>query len=86
MRRMAAPAEWCTLRSLVRFRPESFDFDRGLRVGNLEDHEQVTRILKVALEARYGQPFVTERWGREVCWRWIGLFPLALNVRQQTLP
>ena len=35
-------------------------------------NERITRILKLALEARYGQPFVTERWGRGVYWQWIG--------------
>ena len=48
----------------TRFRPEFLDFRRGIRVGNLNDDERITRILKVALEARYRQPFVTERWGR----------------------
>jgi hypothetical protein len=47
------------------FRPEFLDFQRGIHVGNLNDHERITRILKLALEARYGQPFVTERWGVE---------------------
>jgi hypothetical protein len=56
----------------VGFRPEFLDFRRGIRVGNLEDHERITRILKLALEARYREPFVTERWGRGVYWRWIG--------------
>jgi hypothetical protein len=56
----------------VGFRPEFLDFRRGIRVGNLEDNERITRILKLALEGRYGEPFVTERWGRGVHWRWIG--------------
>jgi len=56
----------------VGFRPEFLDFRRGIRVGNLEDNERITRILKLALEARYGEPFVTERWGRGVHWQWIG--------------
>jgi hypothetical protein len=59
------------------FRPEFLDFRRGIHVGNLTDHERITRILKLALEARYGQPFVTERWGRGVYWRWIGFLPRA---------
>jgi hypothetical protein len=54
------------------FRPQFLDFRRGIHVGNLEDHERITRILKLALEERYGQPFVTERWGRGVYWQWIG--------------
>lgn len=59
------------------FRPEFLDFQRGIHVGNLTDHERITRILKLALEARYGQPFVTERWGRGVYWQWIGYLPRA---------
>ena len=59
------------------FRPEFLDFDRGIHVGNLQEHERITRILKLALEARYGQPFVTERWGRGVYWQWIGFLPRA---------
>lgn len=61
----------------IGFRPEYLDFRRGIRVGNLEDHERITRILKLALEARYRQPFVTERWGRGVYWQWIGYLPRA---------
>jgi hypothetical protein len=56
----------------VGFRPEFLDFRRGIHVGNLEENERITRILKLALEARYQQPFVTERWGRGVYWQWIG--------------
>lgn len=59
------------------FRPEFLDFRRGIRVGRLEDHERITRILKRALEERYRQPFVTEKWGRGVYWRWIAWLPLA---------
>jgi hypothetical protein len=61
----------------IGFRPEFLDFRRGIRVGNLEDHERITRILKLALEARYQQPFVTERWGRGVFWQWIAYLPRA---------
>ncbi len=61
----------------IAFRPEFLDFRRGIRVGNLEDNERLTRILKLGLEARYGQPFVTERWGRGVYWQWIGYLPRA---------
>ena len=61
----------------TRFRPEFLDFQRGIRVGNLDDDERITRILKVALEARYRQPFVTERWGRGVYWQWIGFLAKA---------
>ena len=59
------------------FRPEFLDFQRGIHVGNLNDDERITRILKLAIEARYGQPFVTERWGRGVYWQWIGYLPRA---------
>ena len=59
------------------FRPEFLDFQRGIHVGNLNDSERITRILKLALEARYRQPFVTERWGRGVYWQWIGYLPRA---------
>jgi len=46
------------------FRPDFLDFQRGIRVGKLEDTEHITRILKFVLESEYGEPFVTERWGR----------------------
>jgi hypothetical protein len=59
----------------IGFRPEFLDFQRGIRVGNLEDNERITRILKLALESLYGEPFVTERWGRGVYWQWIGYLP-----------
>ena len=61
----------------IGFRPEFLDFQRGIRVGNLNDNERVTQILKPALQSRYNEPFVTERWGRGVFWRWIGYLPRA---------
>jgi hypothetical protein len=61
----------------IGFRPEFLDFQRGIHVGNLEDHERITRILKLGLESCYRQPFVTERWGRGVYWQWIGFLPRA---------
>ncbi len=61
----------------IGFRPEYLDFRRGIHVGNLEDNERITRILKLGLESRYRQPFVTERWGRGVYWQWIGYLPRA---------
>jgi len=61
----------------IRFRPEFLDFQRGIHVGNLEENERITRILKLALEARHQQPFVTERWGRGVFWQWIAFLPRA---------
>lgn len=65
------------MNTAIAFRPEYLDFTRGIRVGNLEENERITRILKHELETRYGQPFVTERWGRGVYWRWIGYLPRA---------
>jgi hypothetical protein len=64
-------------RAAIAFRPEFLDFERGIRVGNLEDNERITRLLKIALEHRFQQPFVTERWGRGVYWQWIGYLPRA---------
>lgn len=64
-------------RTAIAFRPEFLDFGRGIRVGHLEDNERITRILKLELECRYRQPFVTERWGRGVYWQWIGYLPKA---------
>jgi hypothetical protein len=63
--------------SAIAFRPEYLDFQRGIHVGNLEDNERITRILKLELEDRYGEPFVTERYGRGVYWQWIGYLPHA---------
>ncbi len=64
-------------RSAIGFLPEYLDFQRGIRVGNLEDNQRITRILKLAIEARYRQAFVTERYGRGVYWQWIGFLPRA---------
>jgi hypothetical protein len=61
----------------IGFRPEFLDFRRGIHVGNLEENERITRILKLALEARYQQGFITERWGRGVFWQWIAFLPRA---------
>ncbi len=61
----------------IGFRPELLDLRRGIHVGNLEENQRITRILKMAVETRYGQPFVTERYGRGVYWRWIGLLVRA---------
>jgi hypothetical protein len=59
------------------FRPEWLDFERGIRVGNLEPHERITQILKYHLEQRYHTPFITDRWGRGVYWQWICWLPRA---------
>jgi hypothetical protein len=64
-------------RGAIAFRPEFLDFQRGIHVGNLEDNERITRLLKTDLEYRYQQAFVTERWGRGVYWQWIGYLPRA---------
>ena len=64
-------------KTAIGFRPEYLDFSRGIHVGNLEDNARITRILKLELEAHYGEPFVTERWGRGVYWQWIGYLPRA---------
>jgi len=61
----------------IAFQPEFLDFSRGIHVGNLEENERITRILKLALESRYRQGFVTERWGRGVFWQWIAFLPRA---------
>jgi hypothetical protein len=57
--------------------PEYLDFKRGIRVGNLQDNQRITRILKLALEDEYKTSFVTERFGRGVYWQWIGFLPRA---------
>jgi hypothetical protein len=59
------------------FRTEWIDFERGIRVGHLEPHERITRILKSCLEERHRTPFVTDRWGRGVFWQWICWLPRA---------
>ena len=61
----------------IGFKPEHLDFRRGIHVGNLQDSERITRILKLELEARHQQSFVTERWGRGVYWHWIAFLPRA---------
>ena len=59
------------------FRSEWIDFERGIRVGNIEPHERITQILKFHLEQRYHTSFVTDRWGRGVYWQWICWLPRA---------
>ena len=59
------------------FRTDWIDFERGIRVGNLEAHERITQILKFHLEQRHRTPFVTDRWGRGVYWQWICWLPRA---------
>jgi hypothetical protein len=63
----------CALpRAAIGFLPEYLDFKKGIRVGNLDDNQRITRILKLALEDAYRESFVTERFGRGVYWQWIG--------------
>jgi hypothetical protein len=62
-------------KTVIGFRPEHLDFRRGIHVGNLEEHERITRILKLELEHRFAEPFVTERYGRGVYWQWIAFLP-----------
>jgi hypothetical protein len=57
------------------FDPACIDFENGIRVGNLEPHERITRILKHYLETAHAIPFVTDRWGRGVYWQWICWVP-----------
>ena len=59
------------------FRPEWIDFERGIRVGNIEPHERITQILKFHLEQYHQTPFITDRWGRGVYWQWICWLPRA---------
>jgi len=64
-------------KAAIRFQNEFLDFQKGIRVGHLEDNQRITRILKLALEARYQEEFVTERFGRGVYWQWIGFVSRA---------
>ena len=57
------------------FRSEWIDFDRGIRMGNLEPYERITQIVKHHLQQRYGQPFICDKWGRGSFWQWICWVP-----------
>ena len=59
------------------FRREFLDFERGIRMGNLEPHERVTQIVKMHLAERYGQDFLIDKWGRGRYWQWICWLPRA---------
>ena len=59
------------------FQTKWIDFERGIRVGNIEPHERITRIVKYHLEQTHATPFVTDRWGRGVFWQWICWLPKA---------
>lgn len=58
------------------FRREFIDFERGIRMGNLEPHQRITQIVKAALEDRHPTRFTIDRWGRGVYWKWICWVPL----------
>lgn len=64
-------------RAAIGFLPQYLDFKRGIRVGNLEDNQRITRILKLAIEDAFQESFVTERYGRGVYWQWIGFISRA---------
>ena len=53
------------------FKRPFLDFERGIRMGNLEPHERITQILKYELVRRHGQDFIIDKWGRGVYWQWI---------------
>ena len=59
------------------FRREFLDFERGIRMGNLEPHERITQIVKYHLLKRHGQDFIIDKWGRGVYWQWICWLPRA---------
>ena len=87
MKRSASAKDWLPLAKGVgragelptgeAFRSEWIDFERGIRVGNIEPHERITQILKFHLEQRHHTSFVTDRWGRGVYWQWICWLPRA---------
>jgi hypothetical protein len=76
MRRETAPSR-AFPSSAIKFSNEYLDFQRGIRVGNLDDNQRITRIVKLALEDRFRESFITERYGRGVYWQWIGFLPRA---------
>jgi hypothetical protein len=53
------------------FKRQFLDFERGIRMGNLEPHERITQIIKHHLVERHGQDFIIDKWGRGVYWQWI---------------
>jgi hypothetical protein len=57
---------------------------RGIRVGHLEDNERITRLLKIALEHKHQQSFVTERYGRGMYWQRIGFLSRANRAAKST--
>ena len=53
------------------FKRAFLDFERGIRMGNLEPHERITQIVKFHLRERHGQDFLIDKWGRGRYWQWI---------------
>jgi hypothetical protein len=53
------------------FEAQFLDFERGIRMGNLEPHERITQIIKVRLMERHRHDFIIDKWGRGVYWQWI---------------
>jgi len=53
------------------FKRAFLDFERGIRMGNLEPHERITQIIKYHLVTRHRQDFIIDKWGRGVYWQWI---------------
>jgi len=53
------------------FRRGFLDFERGIRMGNLEPHERITQIVKHHLVSRHGRDFLIDKWGRGAYWQWI---------------
>jgi hypothetical protein len=53
------------------FKRQFLDFERGIRMGNLEPHERITQIIKYHLVQRHRRDFIIDKWGRGVYWQWI---------------
>jgi hypothetical protein len=45
------------------FKRAFLDFERGIRMGNLEPHERITQIIKVSLMERHQHDFIWARFG-----------------------
>ena len=59
------------------FKRAFLDFERGIRMGNLEPQERITQIVKMHLVERHGQDFIIDKWGRGRYWQWICWLPRA---------
>jgi len=53
------------------FKRAFLDFERGIRMGNLEPEERITQIIKYHLVQRHQRDFIIDKWGRGVYWQWI---------------